>query len=183
MWNCLQSWAWKWVSQVHGLAAVALDGQPVSSTRIREMIRAGDFDAASQMLGRPYAICGRVVEGDRIGRKLGFPTANLDVTHLILPPNGVYPAGTRVNGQFYRAALNIGLRPTVAAAKPQLRVEAHLLDFSGSLYGMELELEPGAKLRDEQRFASVEALREQIAPRCEGSAQFDLISFSIKRLD
>lgn len=149
--------------QVHGLAAVALDGQPVSSTRIREMIRAGDFDAASQMLGRPYAICGRVVEGDRLGQQLGFPTANLEVSHLILPPNGVYPAGTRVNGQFYRAALNIGLRPTVAAAQPQLRVEAHLLDFSGSLYGAELELEPGAKLRDEQRFVSVEALREQIA--------------------
>ena len=68
--------------QVHGLAAVALDGQVVSSTRIREAIRAGNFDAASQMLGRPYAICGRVVEGDRIGRQLGFPTANLDATGL-----------------------------------------------------------------------------------------------------
>ena len=67
---------------VHGLAAVALDSQTVSSTRIREMIRAGDFDAASQMLGRPYAIAGRVVEGDRLGRQLGFPTANLDVTGL-----------------------------------------------------------------------------------------------------
>ena len=66
--------------QVHGLAAVALDGQVVSSTRIREAIRAGDLDAASQMLGRPYAICGRVVEGDRMGRQLGFPTANLDAT-------------------------------------------------------------------------------------------------------
>jgi riboflavin kinase / FMN adenylyltransferase len=148
--------------QVHGLAAVALDGQPVSSTRIREMIRAGDFDAASQMLGRPYAICGRVVEGDRIGRQLGFPTANLDVTNLILPPNGVYSAVTKVNGQLYRAALNIGLRPTVAAAKPQLRVEAHLLDFDGQLYGAELELELGLKLREERRFDSSAELRAQI---------------------
>ena len=148
--------------QVHGLSAVSLDGQVVSSTRIREMVRAGDFDAASQMLGRPYAICGRIVEGDKIGQTLGFPTANLDVTNLILPPNGVYPASTRVEGQFYRVALNIGLRPTVAAGKPQLRVEAHLLDFHGSLYGAELELQTGPKLRDERRFGSVEELKEQI---------------------
>ena len=75
--------------QVHGLSAVSLDGQTVSSTRIREAIRAGKLDAASQMLGRPYAICGRVVEGDRLGRQLGFPTANLDAAELVLPPNGV----------------------------------------------------------------------------------------------
>jgi riboflavin kinase/FMN adenylyltransferase len=148
--------------QVHGLAAVSLDGQVVSSTRIREAICAGNFDAASQMLGRPYAICGRVVEGDRIGHTLGFPTANLDTANLILPPNGVYSARAKLNGKFYRAALNIGLRPTVAAAKPQLRVEAHLLDFSGQLYGEELELEIGVKLRDEKRFNSPAELREQI---------------------
>ncbi len=148
--------------QVHGLAAVALDGQVVSSTRIRERVRAGNLDAASQMLGRPYAICGRVVAGDRIGRTLGFPTANLDATQLVLPPNGVYSVGTKWNGQFYRVALNIGWRPTVAAAKPQLRVEAHLLDFGGELYGEELELEIGLKLRDEMRFSSAAALREQI---------------------
>jgi riboflavin kinase/FMN adenylyltransferase len=149
--------------QVHGLAAVSLDGQVVSSTRIREMIRAGNFDAASQMLGRPYAICGRVVEGDRLGQQLGFPTANLDVTNLILPPHGVYSAVTKFRGQIYRVALNIGVRPTVASAKPQLRVEAHLLDFGGQLYGEELELELGEKLRDEKRFNSPAELREQIA--------------------
>ena len=81
---------------------------------------------------------------------------------MILPPNGVYSACTKLNGKFYRAALNIGMRPTVAAAKPQLRVEAHLLDFSGQLYGVELELEMGVKLRDERRFASPAELREQI---------------------
>ncbi|MDR3456391.1 MAG: bifunctional riboflavin kinase/FAD synthetase [Verrucomicrobiae bacterium] len=149
--------------QVHGLAAVALDGQVVSSTRIREAIRAGNFDAASQMLGRPYAICGQVVLGDRIGRQLGFPTANLDVTNLILPPNGVYAASMTVAGKFYQAALNLGVRPTVASAQPQLRVEAHLLDFDGDLYGVELELEIGSKLRDERRFSSPAELREQIA--------------------
>lgn len=148
---------------VHGLAAVSLDGQVVSSTRIRETIRAGDFDAASQMLGRTYAISGRVVEGDRLGNKLGFPTANLDATNLILPPNGVYSGCTKLKGQFYRVALNIGLRPTVASASPQLRVEAHLLDFDGKLYGEELEVEIGEKLRDERKFNSPNELREQIS--------------------
>lgn len=147
---------------VHGLSAVALDGETVSSTRIREVIRRGDFDHASQMLGRPYAISGTVVTGDKLGRHLGFPTANLDITGLVLPPNGVYAALTRCQGALYRVALNIGVRPTVATG-PQLRVEAHLLDFKGDLYGAELEIEMGEKLRDEKKFASPGELREQIA--------------------
>jgi riboflavin kinase/FMN adenylyltransferase len=147
--------------QVHGLSAVSLDGETVSSTRIREAIRAGNFDDASQMLGRPYAICGKVVTGDKLGRRLGFPTANLDVAGLLLPPNGVYAALTRCKGKLYRVALNIGMRPTVAAG-PQLRVEGHLLDFKGDLYGAELEMEMGEKLRDEKKFGSPEELKEQI---------------------
>ena len=149
--------------QVHGMAAVALDGQPVSSTLIREMIRAGNFDAASQMLGRAYAICGKVVKGDQVGQTIGFPTANLDVAQLILPPNGVYAACTELEGKFYRVALNIGVRPTVATGRPELRVEAHLLDFSGDLYDREIELQLLAKLRDERRFGTVDELRQQIA--------------------
>ena len=148
--------------QVHGLSAVSLDGQAVSSTRIREAIRTGNLDDASQMLGRPYAISGKVVIGDKIGRKLGFPTANLEVTGLVLPPNGVYAALTKRKGKLYRVALNIGYRPTVASGK-QLRVEAHLLDFHGELYNMELEIEIGEKLREEKKFGSVEELKEQIA--------------------
>jgi len=148
--------------QVAGLAPLTLDGQVVSSTRIREMIRGGNLDLASQMLGRPYAICGPVVAGDQIGRQLGFPTANLEISNLILPPNGVYAAKTKVHEACYPAALNIGLRPTVAAAAPQLRAEAYLLNFSGSLYGLELELEMGVKLRNEMRFASPAELRAQI---------------------
>jgi riboflavin kinase / FMN adenylyltransferase len=148
---------------VHGLAAVSLDGQVVSSTRIRETIRTGDFDAASQMLGRPYAVSGRVIEGDRLGRQLGFPTANLDAANLILPPNGVYSGCTKFKGHLYRVALNIGVRPTVASARPLLRVEAHLLDFDGNLYDEDLEVEIGKKLRDEKKFASPVELREQIA--------------------
>jgi riboflavin kinase / FMN adenylyltransferase len=147
---------------VHGLAAVALDGRVVSSTRIREALRAGHLDAASQMLGRPYAISGRVQAGDQIGQQLGFPTANLDVAGRVLPPNGVYAGRSQVDGKNYRCALNIGFRPTVAAAVPQLRVEAHLLDFSGDLYGREIEVEIGSRLRDEKKFGTAEKLREQI---------------------
>jgi riboflavin kinase/FMN adenylyltransferase len=149
--------------QVHGLAAVALDGLAVSSTRIRDLIRAGNLDGASQMLGRPYRIAGQVVAGDRMGRKLGFPTANLAAANLVLPPHGVYSAILHWQGRLYQAALNIGFRPTIASARPQLRVEAHLLDFDGDLYGQELELEVGAKLRDEIRFNSPAELRRQIA--------------------
>ncbi|HVU08281.1 MAG TPA: bifunctional riboflavin kinase/FAD synthetase [Verrucomicrobiae bacterium] len=149
--------------QVHGLAAVSLDGEIVSSTRIREMIRAGNLDAASQMLGRAYTICGKIVEGDKLGQKFGFPTANLDAANLILPPNGVYSGSTNLNGTFYRVALNIGFRPTIATGKLELRVEAHILDFNGNLYGQELEIEIGEKLREEKKFASPDELKAQIA--------------------
>jgi riboflavin kinase/FMN adenylyltransferase len=148
--------------EVHGVAAVSLDGQPVSSTRIREAIRAGQLDAVRQMLGRAYALAGLVERGDQRGGKLGFPTANLDVRGLVLPPHGVYAAHARVGRTSYRSVLNIGYRPTLQSGTPQLRVEAHLLDFNGDLYGEELEVTFVQKLREEQRFPSLEALREQI---------------------
>jgi len=148
---------------VHGIAAVSLDGKAVSSTRIREVISSGDLDAAGQMLGRGYSIAGEVVRGDQVGKKLGFPTANLDVAGLVLPPRGVYAAHARHGNQDYRAAVNIGVRPTITDAQPQIRVEAHLLDFSGELYGEEIELTFVEKLREEQKFASLEELKSQIA--------------------
>jgi riboflavin kinase/FMN adenylyltransferase len=148
--------------QVHGLAAVALDGQTVSSTRIRDAIRAGNFDAASQMLGRAYSIAGSVIRGDQLGHKLGFPTANLDTTGLQLPANGVYAAHAVVAGKTFRAVLNIGVRPTINQPTPQPRVEVHLLDYSGELYGQEMEISFVSKLRDEKKFASLEELKVQI---------------------
>jgi riboflavin kinase / FMN adenylyltransferase len=148
---------------VHGHAAVSLDGKAVSSTRIRQAIGAGHLDAASQMLGRPYSLVGQVMLGDQLGRKLGFPTANLDVNGLVLPPSGVYAAQARSTGGLHRAVVNIGFRPTLKPAQPQLRVEAHLLGFSGDLYGTRLELLLVEKLRDEKKFPSVAELRDQIA--------------------
>ena len=148
---------------VQGLAPVSLDGLPISSTRIREAIRAGQLDTASRMLGRPCSLAGPVVRGDQIGRQLGFPTANLDVSGLVLPPNGVYAVHARIEDREHPAVLNIGLRPTLRDAALQLRVETHLLDFEGDLYGAELELSFVARLRDEQKFPSLQALKEQIA--------------------
>jgi len=147
---------------VHGLAAVALDGETVSSTRIREAINAGNFAAASQMLGRDYSIAGKVIQGDQLGSKLGFPTANLDTTGMLLPPNGVYAAQVRVGTKLHRSVLNIGIRPTIQNPTPSPRVEVHLLDFIGDLYGQEMEITFADKLRDEKKFPTVEALREQI---------------------
>lgn len=147
---------------VHGLAAVSLDGDPISSTRIRESIRAGDFDLASQMLGRDYTLAGPVVRGDQLGRQLGFPTANLDVAGLALPPQGVYAVEVLLDGQTLPGVLNLGFRPTVQPSEPQLRVEVHLLDFDGDLYGRELAVRFEAKLRDEMPFPSLDALRAQI---------------------
>jgi riboflavin kinase/FMN adenylyltransferase len=148
---------------VHGMAAVSLDGKIVSSTRIRETIRTGDLDTAGQMLGRAYSIAGTVVRGDQLGHQLGFPTANLDVSGLLLPPNGVYTVHALVEGRTQRAVVNVGCRPTVKNPTPQTRVEAHLLDFDGDLYGKELELIFAEKLRDEKKFPSLDALKAQIA--------------------
>ena len=149
--------------QVHGLAAVSLDGQVVSSTRIREAIRSGQLDAASQMLGRAYSLSGLVIRGDQLGRELGFPTANLDPTGLVLPPPGVYAVHARVRDRSHRGVLNIGFRPTLHPPQPQIRVEAHLLDFNGDLYEQDLEIIFVGKLRDERPFPSLPELQAQIA--------------------
>jgi riboflavin kinase/FMN adenylyltransferase len=157
---------------VHGLASVALDGRPVSSTRIRTAIESGDFDAAGQMLGRPYATAGTVVRGDGLGRRLGFPTANLEIQGLVLPPRGVYAGHVETGGRTYRAVVNLGLRPTVDNSATGLRLEAHVLDFQGELYGRELEVVWLEKLRDEQKFGSLDALRDQIARDIEASKRW-----------
>lgn len=147
---------------VHGLPAVTVDGQAVSSTRIREAVRAGDFAGAGRLLGRPYQLAGQVVVGDQLGRQLGFPTANLDVRGLVVPPHGVYATQARWRGAEYPSVTNIGLRPTLRGAAPTLRVETHLLDFQGDLYGEELGLRFVARLREERQFASLAELQAQI---------------------
>ena len=148
---------------VHGLPSLSRGGNIVSSTRIREAIQAGDFITANEMLGRDYSLCGSVHAGEKIGRTLGFPTANMEVGGKALPPRGVYSAAALVDRRKYQAVVNLGMRPTIAQSEPQLRCEAHLLDFDGDLYGVELEVFFKKKLRDEHKFDSREALRKQIA--------------------
>lgn len=147
----------------HATSAVSLDGKAVSSTRIREAIRTGSLDAASQMLGRTYALSGQVMRGDGLGRQLGFPTANVDTSGLVIPPHGVYAAHVEFEARSYQAVVNIGCRPTLNSPAPAVRVEAHLLNFSEDLYGRTVELAFLDKLREEQKFGSLAELQEQIA--------------------
>jgi riboflavin kinase / FMN adenylyltransferase len=148
---------------VHASPDVDFEGQPVSSTRIRDAVRAGDFTLASQMLGRPYTLCGPVIKGQQLGRTIGFPTANIDVTGVLVPPTGVYAADAKVGAERRRAAVNIGHRPTLHSGDPQVHVEAYLLDFNRDVVGRDLELTFLKKLREEKKFPSTESLRAQIA--------------------
>ncbi len=143
---------------------ISLDGQPISSSRIRDAIESGELRAASEMLGRAPAIYGRVVRGDGRGRALGFPTANVDPEGEILPPRGVYQVVARVRGERYAAVANIGVRPTFAAqggARPTV-LEVHVPGLETDLYGERIEVELVRKLRDERTFPDQEALIRQI---------------------
>jgi riboflavin kinase / FMN adenylyltransferase len=139
-----------------------VDGAAISSSRVRACVAQGALEEASRLLGRPYSLRSAVIAGDGRGRQLGFPTANLDVKGMACPPRGVYAALARdAPGSPKLALVNIGRRPTFEQDGREL-VEAHLLGFSGDLYGKELELVFLSKLRDERRFASVEELKSQI---------------------
>jgi riboflavin kinase/FMN adenylyltransferase len=134
----------------------------ISSTRIRHAIERGDLKNASLMLGRPVTILGTVIRGKRVGRKLGFPTANIDPHHEAIPPKGVYNVDVRVQKKIYKkAVLNIGTRPTFGKAK-EPTIELHILDFKRDIYKKDVEIIFKRRIREEKRFSSVEALREQI---------------------
>ena len=138
-----------------------LPGLEISSSAIRRAIAEGDMEGAAEMLGRPYELEGKVVEGRRIGRTIGVPTANIQVdSHRLLPANGVYLG--RMLG--HKAVVNIGRRPTVDhSARPEVTVEAHLLDFDGDLYGKTVRLELLRRLRSERKFNGLDELKEAIA--------------------
>jgi riboflavin kinase/FMN adenylyltransferase len=146
------------------LDQVACDGQPVRSGQIRDLVRAGDVAAASHLLGRAPTVEGPVVHGDHLGRQLGFPTANLELPpERIVPADGVY-AG-RVLDPPRTAAVSIGTRPAVGGV--DRRIEAHLLDFDGDLYGRTLRVELLGWLREQRKFDGLEALIGQIRRDCE----------------
>ncbi|MCA9133198.1 MAG: riboflavin biosynthesis protein RibF [Planctomycetales bacterium] len=134
----------------------------ISSTRIRRLLAAGEIGPANALLTRPYALQGEVVRGAGRGRQLGFPTANLDHIESLIPGYGVYAGKTRLEGRSLAAAINIGPNPTFG--EQQTKVEIHLIDYAGPpLYGQRLEVSLHDKIRDIQKFPSVDELRAQIA--------------------
>jgi len=145
-----------------GVPAVEIDGEIVSSTLIRRAVEAGDLARAARLLGREFTILGTVVEGDHIGRTLGFPTANLSAHNEQYPPNGVYAVQARRGDRMLPGVANIGVRPTVKHAAGERLLEVHLFDFAEEIYGEDLEITFRQFLRPEQKFASLEALRAQI---------------------
>lgn len=145
----------------HVVPPLLVDGVPVSSSEIRTALKEGDVSRAARYLGRPYSIGGTVTRGAGRGRTLGFPTANLDPERPLLVPTGVYACRAEVLGGLHRAVLNVGVRPTFG--DNALAIEAYLMDIAADLYGRPLRLHFVARLRGEQKFASVDELRAQIA--------------------
>lgn len=146
-----------------GVSAVKVEGEIVSSTLIRQAVETGDLARAARLLGREYTILGTVIEGQQLGRKLGFPTANLAAHNEQFPPNGVYSIEAQVRGEVRRGVANIGVRPTLAQPHGERLVEVHLFDFHDSIYGEDIEVAFRRFLRPEQKFASLEDLKAQIA--------------------
>lgn len=142
---------------------IDIDGLRVSSSLIRRLIVEGNITEASNCMGHPYSITGSVAHGFQEGRRIGFPTANIvpESAEKLVPGNGVYATRVSVEGgEWMPAMLNIGTNPTFQ--RQQTTIEAHIIDFEGDIYGRKVRVEFGRKLRDEQRFESVEALQKQL---------------------
>jgi riboflavin kinase/FMN adenylyltransferase len=145
---------------VHEVEQISVGGEVISSTKIRQMLTAGEVEHAAKLLGRPYAITGIVIKGDSRGKALGFPTANIASKHAIIPSNGVYAVKLLAREKCLDGVVNIGLRPTFDTKS--LAIEVHVFDFNEDLYGEEITLFFIGKLRDERKFETAEALIGQI---------------------
>ena len=153
-----------------------LDDQRVSSGRVRDAILASDFDLAGQLLGRPYVVTGQVERGQQLGRTIGFPTANVALSNPLLAINGVYAVTVNLLGtdkivvSQLTGVANVGVRPTVDGQDK--RLEVHLFDFDQEVYGQILQVQFHEKIRDEQKFDSVELLKKQIAKDAEHALSY-----------
>ena len=148
------------------VAPVASGAAPVSSSRIRAALRQGDPGAASRLLTRPFALSGRVIPGDQLGRTIGYPTANIDMGDYLRPAYGIYAVrGRLADGRVLDGAANLGIRPTFDPPKELL--EPYFFDFAGDLYGQEIAVELVAFLRPEARFDTLDALVAQMARDCD----------------
>jgi riboflavin kinase/FMN adenylyltransferase len=140
-----------------------INGEKVSSTRVRNHLLAGEIEEANTLLGRPFAISGTVVSGRQRGRTIGFPTANVEPNAAyVLPRNGVYAVRLRMGDAIYDGVMNIGVKPTFEGDGLKLTLEVHIFDFAGDIYGRYVTVELLSFIRPEQKFASVEELKEQI---------------------
>jgi len=147
------------------VGAVTLDGETVSSSRIRELLRAGDPRGAARLLTRPFAIEGTVQHGDKLGRTIGYPTANLDMGKYLRPAYGIYAVTARLpDGRQVQGAANLGIRPTFDPPKELL--EPYFFDFSGDLYGQTIEVALIDYIRPEAKFDSLDALTAQMEADC-----------------
>lgn len=149
--------------KVYEIPAKQIEDAAVSSTKIRNSLTAGNVTDANKMLGRQYSLKGSVVSGAQLGRTLGFPTANVKPTDAeqIIPGNGVYAIKAILGAETFNGMMNIGIRPTVSQ-ELSLQIEAHLFDFNKDIYNQEIEIVFAERLRDEQRFPSLDALKEQL---------------------
>jgi len=145
-----------------GIPAVTVNGGAVSSTVIRAAVEEGALDSAARLLGREFGVFGKVIKGRSLGRTLGFPTANVRPESEQLPPNGVYVVRVALEGNSHAGIANVGVRPTVSAGGMQRLVEVHLFDFSGEIYGRDIEVTFQRFIRPEQKFPNLDALRRQI---------------------
>jgi len=150
--------------RIEKLDPLLINEAHVSSTRIRQALEAGDIVTANRYLGYAYELHGRVIEGEKVGRKLGFPTANIEAAEVLklIPGYGVYAVRIRVAGQHWEGMLNIGTRPTFNQNADNRSIEVHLFGFEGSLYGEKITLVFIDKIREEQKFSSIDALVEQL---------------------
>jgi riboflavin kinase/FMN adenylyltransferase len=151
------------------IKSVMLGDEMISSTAIRRHVQGGQLDRAAEMLGRPFSILGTVEPGDQRGRQLGFPTANLDPRDEVLPPDGVYVVRVIVGSERLGGVVNIGMRPTFVGVQARHVLEVHILDFTRDLYAQDVEVCFLSKLRDEQKFDSVDSLRKQITEDIEAA--------------
>jgi len=153
---------------LHIVPPQRVDREIISSTAIRNLLAQGEIRHANRLLGRRYRITGQVEEGARRGRQLGFPTANIRPgPRRTLPADGVYAAVVQLEGEERRAVVNLGSRPTFA--EDERLLECHVLDFAGDLYGAELSVDFVERIREVRKFASIDALREQIASDAEAA--------------
>ena len=146
------------------IKAVEKDGDHISSSVIRRLLEAGDIQNANRLLGYNYLLTGRVKGGMRLGRKLGYPTANIEVQdpHKLIPPEGVYACMVSIVGETHGGMLNIGYRPTINSEQKQLSIEVHIFDFFRDVYSEEISVEFIERVRDEQKFEIVDDLKAQL---------------------